>query len=317
MSNPASIVNRALDLIGRSDLVVGELGEGTEAAKPALRAYGPAMRQLLRAAHWDFARKQFPLVLLADATGQTPGVSTIVQAPWTYKYAWPVDCIKFRFLPWNTNPVQPTPPIMTNVASPPLNAVRLVPAPFLVGLDYTDPVQVGCYVSWPDIPDWVNTPGEGPQQRTAIYTNVPPQPQQQTINGTLVTTQVMPCGVYTALVVYPSQWDLLFEEALVQFLAQKLAMPLVQDKKFALSVRDQAIAAAKGIIMEARAINANESGAPQTISRMAEWSRVRNAASGYWWGNGGVNFGAGPNYSGPGCLFGGWDALGWADGSVY
>ena len=47
-SSPASVVNRALDMIGRPDLVVGELGEGTEAAKPALRAYAPAMRQMLR-----------------------------------------------------------------------------------------------------------------------------------------------------------------------------------------------------------------------------------------------------------------------------
>ena len=310
-SNPASIVNRALDLIGRSDLVVGELGEGTEAAKPALRAYGPAVRQLLRAAHWSFARKQFPLTLLADATGQTTGVGTAVQAPWTYEYAWPTDCIKARFLPWNSNPIQPTPPIMTNITSPPLNAVRLVPAPFLVALDYQYPVQEGCYVQWPDLPDWADTPGEGPTQRTVIFTNVPPQPQGSSAPTTF------PSLVYTALVVYPSQWDALFEEALVQYLAQKLAMPLIIDKKFARVVRHDAIKAAKGMIMEARAVNANESGFPQTISRIAEWSRVRNAAGGYWWGNGGVNFGAGPNYSGPGCLYGGWDSLGWADGSVY
>jgi hypothetical protein len=316
-TNPASIVNRALDIIGRPDLAIGELGEGTEAAKPALRAYGPAMRQMLRAAHWGFARKQFPLVLLDDATGQTPGVGTQVQAPWTYKYAWPTDCIKVRFLPWNTNPIQPTPPIMTNVTSPPLNAVRLVPAPFLLGIDYNNPVQEGCYVQWPDLPDWADTPGEGPLQRTAIYTNVPPQPQSSTINGVTTTSQIMPCLVYTALVVYPSQWDSLFEEALVQYLAQKLAMPLTPDKKLGRVIRDDCIASGKGMITEARAINANESGFPQTISRMAEWSRVRNAASGYWWGNGGVNFGAGPNYSGPGMLSCGWDALGWADGSVF
>lgn len=311
MSTPASIVNRALDLIGRSDLEIGELQEGTEAAKPALRAYGPAVRQLLRAAHWGFARKQFPLTLLADATGQTAGVDTKVQAPWTYEYAWPTDCIKARFLPWNSNPVQPTPPIMTNVTSPPLNAVRLTPAPFLVALDYQHPIQQGCYPSWPNLPDWADTPGEGPTQRTVIYTNVPPQPQ----GASAPTTY--PSLVYTALVVYPSQWDALFEEALVQFLGQKLAMPLIEDKKFARVRQDDLIKAAKGMIMEARAVNANESGFPQTISRMAEWSRVRNAASGYWWGNGGVAFGAGPNYTGPGCLWGSWDALSWADGSVY
>lgn len=306
MSTPASVVNRALDAIGRSDLVVGELGEGTEGAKPALRAYGPALRQLLRAAHWGFARKQVPMGLLADATGQTAGVGTAVIAPWTYEYTYPPDCLKARFLPWNSNPVQPNPPIVTNITSPALNAVRLVPAPFLIALDNNYPVDEGCYISWPDVPDWANTPGQGPTQRTVILTNVPPQPQ-----GSAAT--IFPSLVYTALVVYPSQWDPLFEEALVQYLAQKLAMPLIDDKKFARAVRDDATKAAKGMITEARAVNANESGAPQTISRMAEWMRARNAGAGNWWGNGGSDLGL----SGPGMLWGGWDALGFADGSVF
>lgn len=306
-TSPADIVNRALDALGRSDLIIGELGEGTEAAKPALRAYGPAMRQLLRAAHWSFARKQAPMTLLADATGQTAGVGTKVQAPWTYVYAYPPDCMKARFLPWNSNPVQPTPPIMTAVTSPPLNAIRLIPAPFLLGLNYDYPVQEGCYLTWDDVPDWASTSGEGPQQRTVIYTNVPPQPQ-----GASQPT-IFPSLVYTALVIYPSQWDPLFEEALVQYLAQKLAMSLVMDKKFALQLRNEAIKSAASIIMEARAVNANESGAPQTISRMAEWMRARNAGGGNWWGNGGSDFG----YNGPGCIWGGWDQLAFSDGSVF
>ena len=307
-SSPASIVNRALDLIGRSDLVVGEIGEGTEAAKPALRAYGPAMRQLLRAAHWDFARRQAPMTLLADATGQTTGVGTVVQAPWTYVYALPPDSLKVRFLPWNSNPVQPNPPIMTAINQPPLNCVRLVPAPFLVGLDSTYPVQEGCSLTWDDLPDWANTPGEGPTQRTVIYTNVPPQPQ-----GAAIPT-IYPSLVYTALVVYPSQWDALFEEALVNYMAQKLAMPLVQDKKFALAVRAHAIDATKNMLMEARAVNANESGAPQSIAREASWIRARNRGGGNYWGGGGVYDG---NYGGPGCLYNSFDAIGFSDGSIF
>lgn len=308
MTTPASIVNRALDRIGRSDIIIGEISEGTEAAKPALRAYGPAVRQLLRAAHWGFARKQHPLELLADATGQTAGVGTVVQAPWTYEYAYPTDCLKARFLPWNSNPITPNPPPMTGISEQPLSAVRLVPAPYLIGLDYNYPIEEGCYLEWEDKP--VLLPGQGPQQRTVIYTNVPPQPQGAS-NPT-----AYPSLVYTALIMYPTQWDSLFEEALVEYMAQKLAMPLVADKKLARMIQSDCIASSKGMITEARAINANESGFPQTISRMAEWSRARNAGAGQWWGNGGVyGYGVGP--VGNGVLFSNWDALGFADGSVY
>lgn len=306
-TQPADIVNRSLDILGRSDLAIGDLSEGTEAAKPALRAYGPAMRQLLRACHWGFARKQYPLELIADATGQTAGVDTNVQAPWTYEYAYPADCLKARFLPWNSNPVAADPPTMTGLNQPPLNAIRLIPAPFLIGLDWQHPLQEGCYTTWDDLPAWAVTPGEGPTQRTVIYTNVPPQPQGAS------SPTIYPSLVYTALVVYPTQWDALFEEALVQFLAQKLAMALIPDKKLARVVRDDATKLTKGMITEARAVNANESGAPQTISRMAEWSRARNAGGGNWWGNGGSDFG----YCGPGSIWNGWDQLAFSDGSVY
>lgn len=306
MSSPAGIVNRALDLIGRSDLVIGEMEEGTEAAKPALRAYGPAMRQLLRAAHWDFARKQAPLTLLADATGQTPYVGTAVAAPWTYEYSLPIDCMKVRFLPWNSNPVQPNPPIMTGVTQPPLNAVRLQPAPYIVALDYNYPVQTGQPPSWDQVPDWASTAGEGPTQRTVILTNVGPQTQS---GGSFI----YPSLVYTCLVVYPSQWDSLFEEAMVNYLAQKLAMSLCADKKWALQVRSEAIKAAKEMITEARAVNANESGYPQTTDHYPDWMRIRNAGGGNYGGRGGAY---GP-YSGPGILYGGFDSMSWSDGSVY
>jgi len=178
----------------------------------------------------------------------------------------------------------------------------LQPAPFLVALDYNYPVTQG---SNPQ-PDWEDVTGTGPIDRTVILTNVPPQPQ-----GTNPT--IFPSLVYTCLVLYPSQWDSLFEEALVQYIAQKIALPLSQDKKFGLQLRNASIASVKEMITEARAVNANESGAPQTISRLASWSRARNAGAGYWWGNGGADLG----YGGPGTLFGNWSSLSFADGSVY
>lgn len=304
MSSPATIVNRALDQIGRSDLTIGELGEGTEGAKPALRAYGPAMRQLLRAAHWGFARKMAPLTLLGDATGQTPNVSTTVQAPWSYCYEYPIDCLKARFLPWNSNPVQPNPPLMTGITQPPLSSVRLQPAPFLVSLDYNYPVVIGQPATWDQVPEWWTTSGEGPVQRTVILTNVPPQPQ-----GTDPT--IYPSLVYTCLVIYPSQWDALFEEAMVNYLAQKLAMSLCSDKKWALQVRDEAIKVATAMIGEARATNANESGFPLTTDHTPDFIRIRNSGGGSYWGGGGAG------WDGIGYLGYGWDSCAFSNGAVY
>ena len=258
-STPADLVNRSLDAIGRSDLIIGDIEEGTEAAKPALRQYGPALRQLLRAAHWGFARKQAPMTLLADATGQTPNVGTVVPAPWTYEYEYPIDCVKARFVPWNSNPIQPNPPLMTGLQQPPLNAVRLKPAPFLITTDYNYPVVVGQPASWAQYPTWWLNEGLGPIQRNVILTNVPPTPQ--TPNPT-----IFPSLVYTALIVIPSQWDDLFGEGMVAFLAQKLALPLARpnERPLALKIRDEQIAIAKSAISEARAMSANESGYPQT-----------------------------------------------------
>jgi hypothetical protein len=304
---PASLVNRALDQLGRPELALGELEEGTEGAKPALRAYGPAVRQLHRVAHWDFARKQAPLLMLGDATGQTPNVGKKVLAPFCYEYALPIDCMKMRFVPWNSNPQQPNPPIMTGLGQQPLNAVRLRPAPFLLSLDYNYPVETGNAIVAQGIPDWANCTGTGPQQRTVILTNVPPQPQTN-------APVVMPCAVYTCLVVYPSQWDSLFEQALVNYLVQLLAMALVKgtiaEKR---AVRDDAIKIAKGMIEEARATNANESGYPQTTSHTPDWISARNQGGGNYGGWGGSYDG----YSGPGILWGGYDSVAWSDGSVY
>lgn len=369
MTLPADIVNRALDAIGVPN-VIGDLEEGTREAQVALRAYGPAMRQLLGAAHWDFCRKQAPLTLLADATGQSEGVGSIVVPPWCYEYSFPIDCIKSRFVPMNNvqgqtgsgatttlaeaitdvdatvilvtslgnfplsgqyvvtiddedmtvyqgqgtlrwtvgraaNDTTPAthlagatvtmvaqPPLMTGLTSISPNGNRLIPARFLVTSDYNYPVTSGTYDSWQDIPQWWLGLGEGPQQRTVIVTNVK--------DASLV---------YSALMIYPDQWDQNFTEALVQLLAARLAMPLVEDKKFALTVRRELVGGAKDILRVARANNANESGFPQDTDHIPDFMRIRVAGAG-WGGYSG-------DMGGPGFLYCGWDAIGWPDGSVF
>ena len=132
MTMPANIVNQALDAIGVST-VIGDIEEGSREAQVALRAYGQCLRQLLRAVHWNFARRQAPMLLLGDATGQTVGVGTTVQYPWTYCYALPQDCVKARIVPLNSTAATPTISIMAGLSSQvPPNVGRLIPSRFIV-----------------------------------------------------------------------------------------------------------------------------------------------------------------------------------------
>lgn len=304
MALPADIVNRALDSIGRSDIIIGDLSEGTEGAKVALRQYGPCLRQLLRSAHWAFARRQAPMTLLADATGNTPNVDTLVTPPWTYCYQYPIDCMKARFVPANNaNSATDTPP--GNIAFPPipattvnnnapLNGYRLMPARFLIGLDFNHPVTTGPAQPWGSNTEWWQAAGEGIINRTVVLTNVK--------NASLV---------YTALVLYPSEWEPLFEEAMVQYLAAHLALPLNKDKRVGLALQAPAEAKAKAAITQARISDGNEGVNSGDIA--VDWMRTRASgglSSANWmggWGGG----------DGPGNFFYGWDLAMMPSGAAF
>ena len=91
---PTDIANQAIDAIMWPE-VLGDLEDGSHEAAIVLRAYRQCLMQLLRAAHWAFARKTAPLILLADATGNSPNVGTVVPNPWfCYEYEYPTDCAK-------------------------------------------------------------------------------------------------------------------------------------------------------------------------------------------------------------------------------
>lgn len=304
MTVPADIVNRALDAIGRTDLIIGDLQEGTEGARPALRAYLPAIRQLIRGARWDWSRKHVPLQLLGDATGQTTGAGTLVLPPWRYCYALPTDCEKVRFVPWNSQQEQPNPPVSQAFQNPPLNTVRLIPAPYLVTMDVNYPPMPFNPTTWADVPNWASTNGTGPTTRTVICTNVK-----------------CAWAVYSAFTPYPSQWDSLFEEALVQLLASRLAMPLAKDPRMAMGLMKQATESGKRMLSIARANAANESGFPQSTDMRPDWMGVRNAGGGFWGGFWGGGFGLGPLGGGGagawGGGYGGYEGVSFGDGSVY
>lgn len=296
---PTDIANQSLDAIA-ANMVLGDIEEGTKQANLLLRAYRQCLMQLLRAAHWDFTRKTVPLTLLADATGNTPNVGTIVPiGQFVYEYAYPTDCMKARFVPWNVNqnPGAPTgnivppnanAPLLSGIGQQPLQNVRLRPAKFTVATDFNYPPPQG-QITW-------EVQGVSPQGRTVILTNVK--------HAHLV---------YTTLVLYPSVWDAQFRAAFVAFLASEVALPIwvEKDKKFGLELRAQQIALAKEKIQAARITDGNEGW--YSTDHTPDWITSRTTGGGWngRWGAGALGG------DGGGFLACGWDSCNFADGSAY
>jgi len=297
----ADIANQALDAIGWLN-TIGDLQDGSREARLLLRHYAPTVEEISRAAHWNFARKQQQLILLQDATQQSAapvGTGTPGMGLWIYEYAWPVDCLKARYVPvtGSINPPVPngnisTPSTATTTLPAPWPVARTLPAPFLVTTDLV-PVVTGAITNWDSYPDLSGTQGQTYNQQTVILTN------QQ--NATLV---------YTALIDSPQLWDPLFRQAVIQVLAAKCASPLwiSKEPKLALPMRAQCIEAAKKALDAARVADGNE--APANTNRNAQWIQgsVSGGRGGYGWAGG---------YDGPGYLWNGWEASPFPDGSAY
>lgn len=285
MVTPSQIASQSLDAIG-STFVLGDIEEGTRNAQVILRAYGTCLRQLLRAAPWAFARREVPLLLLADATGDNPNVGTQVPDGFVYSYAYPTDCVRVRFIPWNHhvpgygvppgNIAIPNVPIMTGLGGP-WPGHRPRPARWLLGNDVNNLPAAGTEP----------THGVSPTGRLVILTDV----------------KDAHC-VYTTLVVYPDLWDELFRAAFVAYLASEIALPLTDDKKFGLELRNLQIQIAKQKLDMARVSDGNEGFTD--VNRKADWMRARNAGLGHTgWGRGGMAWGAD------------FDRCSFADGTAY
>src|SRR5579885_2432523 len=195
---PTDVANQALDAAA-IDYTLGDIEEGTRPAQVCLRAYGECLRQLLRGAPWAFARREAPLVLLADATGLTPNVGKTVPSGFIYEYAYPPDCARVRYIPWcpfqtpgvpgnNIRVADPNAAIMTGLGQPPYIGQPIVPARFLITNDPNYPPPAGT-ANW-------EVQGVSAQGRVVILTNV----------------QNARC-VYTATILAPSVWDHLFRAA--------------------------------------------------------------------------------------------------------
>lgn len=288
MHTPTDIANLALDAIG-SDYTLGDIEDGTKHAQVCLRAYPECRTRLLRGAHWLFARKQVDLLLLGDATGQTTGVSTAVIKPWVYEYAYPSDGLAVRFIPHRSQNVGYPPgnyaissaPLYQNVQNSALYGERLHPSRFLISRDVNYPPPLG------QLYDLVQ--GVSPQGRTVICSNV----------------KNAMC-IYTSDVIYPSEWDALFRDAMISYLAQAIVLKLEDDKRLATELRKEQILITKDKLANARVANGNE--AWTSTDHMPDFIKVRFGGGGWRGAAWGSDFEGG---------FCGWSSVSFADGSAY
>lgn len=293
---PATIVNQAIDMLGEPGKIIGDIADGTPVAETARRNYGQTLRQLLRTAHWDFARKRAKLTLLGDATGTTPplGVSTFVECPWSYAYGWPIDGVQGRWMPWNPTNAQPSTPsgLPLTTGSSALTQYPMQPGRFLVSSSDQYPVVVGNQ-QWDQLPDLQRTEGLGYTTRKIILSDC--------CNADFV---------YTRLVTTIEEFDDLFRQALVTMMAMVIAPVAIEDPKLSLAERVRLGPILKNAIADARVANGNEAGYPQTVDFEASFIRARNW--GGYWAPGSLGLGIG----GSGSFWGGWDSMSFC-GSVY
>jgi hypothetical protein len=298
--DPTAVANQALDAV-MWPIILGDINDGSDEARICLRAYRQCRQQLLRAAHWNFARQTAPLTLLADATGNSgPDYGTLVPNPWfVYEYAYPIDCVKARFVPWNLqsqanvvpqgNIVPPNSgvPLLGGIGNQPALGQRIVPAKFTVETDFNYPIPAG---GNPE-DDFA---GISPQGRTVICTNVR--------SASLV---------YTVDVLYPTLWDSLFRGAFVAYLASEIAGPIwaKKDPKFGLVLREKQAEIVKGKVTQARVSDGNEGVFSSDIA--VDWMRTRNTG-GSWGGGGWTGQGDGPGVWGYS-----WDSMPLAGGSAF
>lgn len=239
MTSPVDVANIALDNIG-ARFSITSLNPPLPPPNAAVvaRQYQPRIDALMRAAHWDFARKEIGLTLLAAAAGtpenQNGSVLPVPPFPWQYEYAYPNDCLKARFL-------IPNPP-QVGTASPPVFAQGTIATPI-----------------WP----WTN-----PGYIFKIATDVDNKGNAIKV---ILTDVEFAQLVYTSRVTNCDLWDPLFLNAAASYLGSWLVNPLARNAE----VLKEQIAITKEIVEAARISDGNEG--MTSIDRTPDWMAVRGA----------------------------------------
>lgn len=98
MPSIEAVANQALDLIGYKRHI-GNINDGTMAARVLLNTWGESRDEALIMQEWDFARA-FPFLSTAGVAAPTP---------WTFEYLYPGDCVKVLMLKPSAIPDDPQP----------------------------------------------------------------------------------------------------------------------------------------------------------------------------------------------------------------
>ena len=211
--SPASIANAALSIVGTRSTIVAL----TDTSKEAIQCqiwYDRLRRRLLRSAHWGFARFQQSLSQLGDLN---PDMTS--PYPWAFKYAYPSDCLKARYVL-----CPPAPP-------PPTANVPLVGVTGIITAPWAFPSRANRFVIAAD------KDALGNQTRTWV-TNV-----QNAI------------GVYTMDVTNTTLFDDLFTGALEMTLAFFICNALTGN----VAIKQQLREDVQNAIIQARVADGNES----------------------------------------------------------
>lgn len=239
MTAPADICNMALSDIG-ARATIAALTDPGPAAVACNIWYDKLRQMLLRTAPWGFARSTIALTQLGAITNTPP--DNIY--PFPYKYAYPSDCIKFRYLlPPPTQPI-------TGAIVPPTtgNSAPLICAPWALPSRHR---------RWLPSNEKYQQGGQGAILNRTV----------------LLATEAQAYGVYTQDISDPDLFDIGFEQALVAALSSKLVMPITG--KTTMKKDYEQIAELR--ISQARADDGNE--AMPTTDHVPDWIRARGSQS--------------------------------------
>lgn len=227
MTTDVEICNRALGAMGAKNRIQSVLNDPSAEGRACATYYAPTLRELLRAAHWDFARDAAYLSLLKALPGtpenQTSGNATWLpsypQPPWLYSYAYPSVAV----------------------------AVRYIVPQLYVGDNLQNGIPIFPVQGAPSsVTSWTIRP-----QRFKVSTDT--DPNNNRVKAVL-SDQSQAIAIFTRFIDNPDLWDPSFEAALVDLLAYRLVLPLAGDK----NLRRDLAASARQTIMEARARDGNE-----------------------------------------------------------
>ena len=245
MTTETDICNFALSKLGTRSKIAS-LDELSVEAEECKLHYTTTRDQILRMAHWGWAKKTGRLVLLKSAPG-TPtsqgGAAEWSEAypppPWLYTYEYPADCIQVRYI---------VSEIATGIQGVPLFSTTMMVYPYSVG----------------------------PAVRFEIGADVNDSDEPITI---ILTSQYRAIGVYTYRVVDTTLYDALFVEAISAALGAKMVNALSGER----SMRKDLFEEANYHIVQARVRDGNE--ALTILETEAAWIAARSdiaVPAGYW-----------------------------------